>query len=450
MKIIIIVLFLLLSNCLEAKQYDVDTLVFNGSTDKLINIVVLGDGYIESELNSFVEHSQKFAQNFTDETPFKEYSKYFNVFIIKTASNISGAAMRPDSLIDNFYGSTFGYGGIDRLLVPTNYNALNTTLYENTPYYDQVIMLVNSEKYGGSGGWIATSSINSAAQEIVKHELGHSFAQLADEYYAGDNYAHEAINMSKETDSSKVRWKKWIGTDNVGIYQHCCDGNSSLWYKPSNICKMEALNNSFCPVCRQAIIERIYAYSSPIYDYFPKDSVLFLNKDSIALNIVKLQTTNNTLENSWYLNDMNIKNYHDTLIVNHDSILTGINNILCVVTDTSTYLRSDSAGSVISFSRLWKINNTPSGIDEISSNEYKVKIYPIPAIDYLNISIKSENIISNVEICLYNTNGQLLRKIANSDTKYIRIELNDIIDKVLLLDIKENGDTIYQNKIVKY
>ncbi len=449
MKIIIIVLFILLCNCLEAKQYDVDTLVYNGSTDKLINIVVLGDGYIESELSSFVEHSQKFAQNITDETPFKEYCKYFNVFIIKTASNVSGAAMRPDSLIDNFYGSTFGYAGIDRLLVPTNYNALNTSLYENTPYFDQVIMLVNTEKYGGSGGWIATSSINSAAQEIVKHELGHSFALLADEYYAGDNYAHEAINMSKETDSSKVRWKKWIGDENVGIYQHCCDGNSSLWYKPSNKCKMEALNNTFCPVCRQAIIERIYAYTSPIYDYFPKDTVLYIDKESFVFKIIKLQTSNFTLTSNWYLNDNYINNNYDSLVINKNVLSSGINNVLYVVNDTSTYLRSDSIGAVISFSRLWKINNSPSSIDEISSNEYKVKIYPIPASDYFSIKIESEMNMDNVEINIYNTNAQLLKKITNIDPKYIRVDLNDITDKVLLIDIKENGNLIYQNKIIK-
>jgi hypothetical protein len=36
-----------------------------------------------------------------------------------------------------------------------------------------------------AGGQIATSSLHSSANEIAIHELGHSFARLKDEYYAG-------------------------------------------------------------------------------------------------------------------------------------------------------------------------------------------------------------------------------------------------------------------------
>lgn len=50
---------------------------------------------------------------------------------------------------------------------------------------DMVDLIINSKKYGGSGGAIATNSIVSSAKWIAIHEVGHSYAKLADEYTYG-------------------------------------------------------------------------------------------------------------------------------------------------------------------------------------------------------------------------------------------------------------------------
>ena len=62
------------------------------------------------------------------------------------------------------------------------------------------------------------SSLHSLANEITVHEIGHSFVGLIDEYYGGDQFSAEGINMTAETDPSQVRWKNWIGYDEVGVY----------------------------------------------------------------------------------------------------------------------------------------------------------------------------------------------------------------------------------------
>lgn len=54
------------------------------------------------------------------------------------------------------------------------------------PFYDIALILVNSTKYGGGGGSYAVASINSYSYEIMLHEMGHSIAGLADEYWAGE------------------------------------------------------------------------------------------------------------------------------------------------------------------------------------------------------------------------------------------------------------------------
>ena len=75
-----------------AQQFDVDTLAFNGNSDKHINLVILSDGYRQSELTKFITDATNFTNGFFNEVPFSNYKKYFNVFIIKVPSNQSGAS----------------------------------------------------------------------------------------------------------------------------------------------------------------------------------------------------------------------------------------------------------------------------------------------------------------------------------------------------------------------
>jgi len=49
-------------------------------------------------------------------------------------------------------------------------------------------------------------------------EIGHSFAQLSDEYWTGNPYAIEPVNRSQSADAKQVHWKCWLGKDGVGIW----------------------------------------------------------------------------------------------------------------------------------------------------------------------------------------------------------------------------------------
>lgn len=146
------IILVCISLSIVGQTFDVDTLQYNGSSDTHINIVILGDGYKENELGNFSNDARKMSGALFNEVPFLNYQNYFNVFIIKVPSNESGAAMNPGSPVDNYFGSTFNYAGIDRLLVPTRNDRIVNVLAHNFPEYDQVFMIVNSSKYGGSGG----------------------------------------------------------------------------------------------------------------------------------------------------------------------------------------------------------------------------------------------------------------------------------------------------------
>ncbi|MBL0084304.1 MAG: T9SS type A sorting domain-containing protein [Saprospiraceae bacterium] len=398
-----------------AQSYAMDTLLWNGPADKRINIVMLGDGYQESELNKFVDDARLFSIALFKSSPYKEYESYFNIIAIRVPSIESGAShpgtatdvsepAHPVSTVNNFFGSTFDAYNIHRLLVVGKSSAVYTVVANQFPSYDQIIMLVNSPYYGGSGGAIATSSLHSSANEIAIHELGHSFARLKDEYYAGDVYSAEAINMTQETNATLVRWKNWMNFQGVGIYQHCCGGNSSKWYRPHQNCRMKALNQNFCPICIEGTIERIHDLVPPIDDYVPTNTatINFTEAQQFSLGLVK--PLPNTLDVKWELNGNLFASKVDTILVHEEEWKEGNNTLVATVIDTTAMLRSERHSLLHFFTVLWTINKTSTATQNVSSQKYEIEVYPNPVQSQMNVRLNSE-IDEVVDIHLYRTLG---------------------------------------------
>ena len=173
---------------------------------------------------------------------------------------------------------------------------------------------MNTPYYGGSGGSVATATTNPASSDVAVHEIGHSFVGLADEYWAGDIYAREALNLTQETSPSLVRWKNWLENEGIGIYQHCCEGASASWYRPHENCKMRYLNVPFCPVCTEGTIERIHTLTNPIISYSPTDLSIATKSAFTYFRIELIEPIPNTLKKTWLLNEEELDHHADSLL----------------------------------------------------------------------------------------------------------------------------------------
>lgn len=151
-----------------------------------INIVVLGDGYIHDDLQvggTFDQAAEQMVNFIMKQSPFQEYQSNFNAYIIYAVSVDRGADSSPDKDDKNtIFNSTFGYSGIDRLLVVQNKQAVDNYIVKSAIKPDIILVSVNSTIYGCSGGQYSVASRNQASNLIILHELGHSFGGLADEY----------------------------------------------------------------------------------------------------------------------------------------------------------------------------------------------------------------------------------------------------------------------------
>lgn len=404
-----------------AQAFPVTAIQKNGPDSTRINLVMLSDGYTQDQLPQYLKDAGTVADKLFQTTPFKEYKAFFNVYAISVPSVESGAdhpgtatdvtePASPVQDVQNIFGSTFDYFNIHRLLVAKNSAAIFSTLAASFPGYDQSLVIVNSAEYGGSGGAFPTTSTHPSSAEVAIHELGHSFSFLADEYWAGDFYAGERANMTATTDTAKVKWKNWLNTQNVGIYPYGSSGLQAQWHKPVNgLCKMEYLGRPFCPVCREAIINRIYQLASPIADYAPKSATLVSDKQPMPFSVALVNPNPNTLTVQWTLNGKVIAQDQTSISLSPAQLDKPDNVLSATITDNTSLSRSYRPASGYVFFRTWAIKQQVTPVEEPVASPFRFEVFPNPAQDIIYGQFYSPTAGETLHVSLLDLKGSLLK-----------------------------------------
>lgn len=214
----IVCLMLLLAQGVKAQTSTLFTVQNNGPRAQCLNLVFLSEGYTTADMATFATHVNT-AMNFLfSKEPWQQYRSYCNVFRIEIASNESGCdngnTSGVNGLRDTYFNTGFNTPSVTQLLTLGSggstkaFNLLNA----HVPEYDLAIVIVNDTKYGGAGGGIAVASVNASSAAVVEHEIGHTFALLADEY--DSEYLiytpSEKPNNTAETTRALIRWNHWI------------------------------------------------------------------------------------------------------------------------------------------------------------------------------------------------------------------------------------------------
>lgn len=470
-----ILCFLLLS-CnallLSAQVFDVEPIKVSGDNDKRINLVIMGDGYTTTQLDEFITDATSFSNSMFNKAPLKEYADYFNVYAIKVPSNESGADHPgtgnatdesnwpiPTVTVDTYFNATFdSFGNHFLLFYEADENYANNTeakiisvLADNFPTYDQALILVNSGYYGGSGGQFPMASTGISSNEIAIHELGHSLFDLKDEYYPGDDLAAEAANMTHMNNISNPKWSNWVGTDNVGVYQHtCASGNCADWYKPHTSCKMEALNNPFCAVCKEGIIEKIHSLVSPIDAYTPNNNTVDNPTFPLDFQLDLVKPDPNTLESEWTLNAVSFASNVDDISILETDLTAGANTLTAIIHDNSNFLRVDNHDSFHVYSITWTINKSTLGIEAIESElkDYNISLYPNPTTSVLNLKFESLS-VSNLKVDIMSIDGKIVKSTTLSNLENRQVDISNLSKGVYVTNFYSGNTRIASKRLVK-
>lgn len=415
---------MLSGSALYAQTFAVDTVLKNGPVAERINLVFLGDGYTAGEQTKFIADVKDILVEMFSQSPFKAYKSYFNAYAVKVISAESGAnhpqntadsdcAGVPQMVVNNYFGSTFDYNGIHRLLYPADLSKVVNVLIANFPLYDQGFIVVNTPYYGGAGGTFATCSVHPNGKDVAMHEIGHSFAGLADEYWAGAGFAAEKPNMTRQTDPALVKWKNWIGVSGVGIYSHSGDAS---WKKPHTNCKMGVLGVPLCKVCSETFVERFHLFVKPLAGFSPQDTRFNIDPEAeqdLTFSLSLVPPDPNTLKITWEKDNITFaKNMESTIVSSLD--LAASSTIRATVIDTTNLTRAESHILNHTYILEWEItkSNVVTGV-EVTSRKYELAVYPNPAENDLKFSYTLSK-PTPVIVFITDSNGRKIRTLVNA------------------------------------
>jgi len=250
-------------------------------TTKCIHIAYVAEGYTAAEMDKFIDDAKVATDAIFAHEPFASMKDRFNIVAVKAVSQDSGTSEPSkgvwkntalSSHFDTFYSA--------RYLTTLNLEDLHDCL-AGTPY-EHIIVLVNTEEYGGGGilnSYNLSMTHHDLYRQVVTHEFGHSFAGLGDEYaYDFEQiplYPHDVEpwedNLTTLTDFHG-KWEDLIKkgtpiptTDTkpgvVGVFEGAGYSMRGV-YRPSYDCRMRSnATLEFCAVCKRAITRLIDFYT---------------------------------------------------------------------------------------------------------------------------------------------------------------------------------------------
>lgn len=192
--------------------------MINGNSHKKVDLLFLGEGYTVNEKDKFRKDLKKFSDWVFEWEPYKRYKKAFNVYGILSPSVESGTdEPRANSYKNTALNTSFNTFDSPRYILTEDNKTLRDVAGQ-VPY-DAILIMINHDRYGGGGIYNAYTTFTAGddrSEFLLVHEMGHSFAGLADEYYTSDVSYEEfykpgveplAHNLTALLDPENIKWK---------------------------------------------------------------------------------------------------------------------------------------------------------------------------------------------------------------------------------------------------
>ncbi|HEX4924405.1 MAG TPA: M64 family metallopeptidase [Bdellovibrionales bacterium] len=181
---------------------EVVTLVNQGPSQNRIDLTIVGDGYTAAQKAKFFDDAKKITQDLFGQDTFATYLPLFNVHAVFVPSAESGIG---DGRPKNTALKLYRHPTTRQAVMPGSpYDAERASRL--APDVDYPILVANDPFYGGLGGQFAiTTSAPLNLTTVLRHELGHNFGRVGEEYDGGQVYS--GANHSR---SAQVPWMHWV------------------------------------------------------------------------------------------------------------------------------------------------------------------------------------------------------------------------------------------------
>lgn len=193
----------------------------NGSASEKFDILYLGDGYTAEQMQKFRDDVKRLSGYLMNAEPYKSRQSDFNIRAIETPSPVSGVN-RPHAGVFKRTPLRTHYSSFDSERYLLTYDNRTIRDIASQVPYDMLVIVVNEKTYGGGGIYNLYSTVaadNKFSEYIMIHELGHSIAALADEYYTSavsyevsETVSVEPweLNVTALLDKDNLKWKDLV------------------------------------------------------------------------------------------------------------------------------------------------------------------------------------------------------------------------------------------------
>ena len=185
---------------------EVRTIVDQGPTENRIDLTIVGDGYTEAEKTRFFDDAKRLTDDMFVGQTFASYLPLFNVHAVFVPSKESG--LSDTTRKDTALKLQRSPAGSKRGILPNDRRAAEKAI-SLAPDTDYPILVANDEFYGGLGGRFAiTTRSHNSGTMVLRHELGHNFGSVGEEYDGGQVY-----DGANHSDGQNVPWAHWTSAD---------------------------------------------------------------------------------------------------------------------------------------------------------------------------------------------------------------------------------------------
>ena len=258
----------------KLKENTVTRLRYNGEPAGKVDLLFVAEGYTADEQAKFVADARRFEEALFATPPFDTRRADFNIWAVGTVSEESGTDLSGKGVFKHTaLNSGYYTFGIDRYLTTPDMKAVRDAVW-NVPC-DAIFILVNTDAYGGGGmyNFYAMGTADHPRTPVVfVHELGHSLAGLADEYFSSEVAYQDFYNLEYEPWEPNIttlvdfgsKWKDLLpaGTpiptpldeehrEKPGVFEGGGYVAKGI-YRPMDHCMMRDYA-PFCPACVRAI-----------------------------------------------------------------------------------------------------------------------------------------------------------------------------------------------------
>ena len=330
-----------------------------GADQGRIVLMVMGDGYTATEITKFRSDTETAINGLFSIAPWNKRRGAFNIYRIDVTSNESGAD-HPEigTSVDTELDASYNCSGLQRLICVNTSRAQE--IAGSIAAYDMVMIIVNDDTYGGSGGPVTVTSTHSMTADLVLHEFGHSFGNLADEYedaYPGYPEGDWEPNVSYAYgfDRSQIKWNAWIEEATplptpekstygsaIGMFEGARYKTAGI-YRPRETCQMREYTHQFCEVCTEAQILQIYNFANILEGAVPAPgNITYTPGLSVTVKTLPCDSVSvSFILNGIPLTGASCTGGSCTQPIDAHNLAAGSNTLTTIVADDSGEVRND-------------------------------------------------------------------------------------------------------------